>query len=107
NVWIPSYFLNKIVALLEHVAADSHELVSVRRVRQIVHRKNQDLRKMTGFLLVLVRILRNLFDNLPVALWRRNFAFDRGGVELTLVFDVVEDLAAFFRVYFSNLFGFF
>ena len=62
---------------------------------------------MTGFLFVLVRILRNLFDDLPVALWRRDFTFDRGGIELSFVFDVVEDFTTFFRVDFSDLFTFF
>ena len=62
---------------------------------------------MTRFLLMLVSILRDLLDNLAVALRRGDFAFDRGGIELSFVFDVVEDFTTFFRVDFSDLFTFF
>src|SRR5439155_9728256 len=74
NVWIASYFLNKIVALLEHIAADSHELVSVRRVRQIVDGEDEDLREVTRFFLVPVCMLCNLLDNLAIALRSRDLA---------------------------------
>ena len=77
NIWITGNFLNKVIALIKNVATNTHELIRVRRVRQIVDCKDQGFGEATGFLFVLVGMFCNFLNDFAVTLWGSDVVLDR------------------------------
>src|SRR5205823_5592552 len=88
DIGIPGDFLNEFVALIKNVAAYSHELIRVRSMREIVDGEDQDFRKATGRVLMLVCVFGNFLDNFAVAVRGSDVALDSTSVELALVFKI-------------------
>ena len=90
----PVIFCDERLAPAEDVAADVDELVGVRGVRQVVGGEDQRLGEAAVLALVLVGVLLDLLEDLAVGVGRGDLALDLGGVELPLVLQQVELLAA-------------
>jgi hypothetical protein len=99
--------LNEVVALLEDIAADIDELLCMRRVRQVVNREDQNFRKSTGFLLVLVGIFRNFLDDFAIAVGCGNGMFDRRRIKRAFVLQIIQGFKASLRIDLFDLFAFF
>ena len=74
--------LYEVVALIKNVAASFHELVCVRRVRDVVDGEDENFRDVAGRCLVFVGVFRDSFDDLAITVRRSDVALHRVRVEL-------------------------
>ncbi len=77
------------VAAAEDFLGESHELVGVRGVRQVIDGEDESFGKTAVRLLVFESVGFDFFEDLAVGIGRCDFAFDLSGVELAFVFQVV------------------
>jgi hypothetical protein len=98
NVWVAGNLLNKVIALVEDLAADSNQLIRVRSMRNIVDREDQDLGKSVGLRFVGVGMLGNFLDDLEIAIRGRNLALNLFGGKSPLILDVVKEFLTSLRV---------
>jgi hypothetical protein len=102
NVWVAGNLLNKVIALVEDLAADSNQLIRVGGMWNIVDREDQDLGKSPGLFFMCIGMLGNLFDDLPVAVWSRYLALNFFSGKSALVLDVIKEFFSGLCVDFSN-----
>src|ERR1700677_2490277 len=69
----------------EHLASLLDQLVGMRRVRQIVDRKDQRLREAPELCLMCLAVPLDLFEDLAIRVGRSDFSLDLGGVVSPLV----------------------
>jgi hypothetical protein len=106
NVWVSGNLLNKVIALVEDLAADSNQLISVRCMRNIVDREDQDFGKSVGLRFVGVGMLGNLFDDLAIAIRSCDLVLNLFGGKSPLILDVVKEFLTSLRVDFSDTLAF-
>ena len=78
----------------------------MRRVREIVCRKNKRLGKRPYRMFVFRCVFLNLFENLAVRIGRRYVAFDPRTIELALVLEEIDSSLCRLGIYSSDFFPF-
>jgi hypothetical protein len=106
DVWVAGNLLNKVIALVEDLAADSNQLIRVGGLWNIVDREDQDFGKSVGLRFVGVGMLGNLFDDLAIAIRGCDLALDLFGGKSPLILDIVKEFLTGLRVDFSDTLAF-